>query len=457
MLFVSLPRFDLLHAIPDHIHGVELRLDLWDSWDIALASECISRIRLPVMCTLRSALHGGRYKGSEEERERKIIDLLKVNPAFFDLEYDMRPEFLQMVIRDFPDIKLILSYHNFEMTPLDLEGVFNSMSCYPVFGYKIAALALSTIDALRMLIFGRKHPKLSMICMGERGQFARVLGPVCGNVIDYASLNSGAETATGQISASELIEIYRYQTLNQSTAVFGLIGNPVAKSQGHIYHNEVFANRHLNAVYVKMILEPEELVSFFPLAKEFGIRGLSVTMPLKESVLAFVDGVAENGKAVGSVNTLLFIENKIFATNTDGQGALDAIEKKMLVRNKILVLIGAGGAARGIAYEAIQRGAIVWILNRTLQKAQALGKLLACNSGSLAELPSFYDVLINCSPDPMSVDTSKMRRGAITMDIVYVPKETLFLQKAQELGCPVIYGEDMFRNQAALQTAFWIK
>lgn len=292
--------------------------------------------------------------------------------------------------------------------------------------------------------------------MGEKGKFARVLGPIAGNLIDYASLDSEEQTGPGQLTVSEWIDVYRYPSLNTHTSIYGLIGDPVEKSPGHLYHNAVFRERHLNAVYVKMNVKPEELSEFIPLATQIGIRGLSVTIPLKEKILPFLDEIEPAAKQIGAVNTLLFKNRQILGTNTDGLGALDAIEKKALVHGKKVVLLGAGGAARGIAFEARARGAEVWVLNRTVQRAKELAADLGCEAGGLDEVPGDYDILINCSPDPMPIDPQKMRPNTLAMDIVYFPRETDFLKEASLKKCQIVYGEEMFLNQAARQTAFWI-
>jgi 3-dehydroquinate dehydratase/shikimate dehydrogenase len=325
------------------------------------------------------------------------------------------------------------------------------MAKYEVFTYKIAMIADSTNDALKMLLFMKNHPKVSMICMGEAGKFARILGVILGNLIDFASLNAQDETAPGQWSVKELVDIYHYPKLNQQTAIYGLIGDPVAQSPGDLHHNAVFRKRGVNAVYVKMRVRREELTLFMSLIQEIGIRGLSVTIPLKEAILPFAH---EIDQPIGALNTLLFEEGKIRGINTDGAGALDAIEKKGSIYGKKVVLLGAGGAARSIAFEARARGAEVMIFNRTLARAKKLASETGCKA--LEQMPDRYDLLINCSSDPMPIDPQKIRAETTVMDIVYHPKETLLLKEALLKKCQVIYGEEMFLNQAERQTIFWL-
>jgi 3-dehydroquinate dehydratase / shikimate dehydrogenase len=407
MLFASFANRPALNDL-NRLDGVELRLDLFPHWDIPSLRSLMAKISIPIMITLRN--------GSEQQ----IHECLQLKPDFFDI--DIQEPF---PIENYPDTKWIVSYHNFAETPNDLESIYRKLQKRKAFAYKIACFANSTNDALRMLLFSKKHPDLSVICMGEKGEWARILGPVVGNVIDYACVQE--KTAPGQLTVSEMLNIYRYRTLNRETHLYGLIGDPVKMSMGHIYHNGRFQT---NAVYVKMIVKSEELEEFFPLAEEIGFLGLSVTMPLKTAVIPFVKTECD------SVNTIR-MQGRV-GISTDGIGALDAIGD---VNGKVVLVLGAGGAAQSIADVAKKRGAMVWIHNRTPK-----------NLNYRMGVPDHYDIVINCTPQG---DESFLRPGVIAMDIVYVPRETNFIKRAKQLGCPVVYGEEMFFNQAAAQREFW--
>lgn len=409
MLFATLSSIPTLVDI-ERVDGIELRLDLFPHWDIPLLQSILSEVNIPVMLTIRKASH------------EQIRACLELKPAFFDL--DAEDEF---PIQNYPDTKFILSHHNFMETPQQLESIYVAMKKRPAFAYKIACFANSSNDAMRMLLLSKKYQDLSCICMGEKGEWARVLGPVVGNVIDYAYTKE--KTAPGQLTVSELIDIYRYRTLNHDSALYGLIGDPVVQSLGHLYHNPRFKT---SAVYVKMIVKESELEKFFPLAEQLGFRGLSVTMPLKTVVVPFIETELE------SVNTIRFVNQKRIGISTDGKGAIDAIGD---VKDKVVLILGAGGAARSIAKEAKMRGATVWIHNRTVK-----------NLDHHWGIPEHFDIVINCTPNG---DPSLLKAGVIAMDIVYAPKETEFLKAAKQLGCQIVYGEEMFFNQAALQRKFW--
>jgi 3-dehydroquinate dehydratase/shikimate dehydrogenase len=430
MLFCSVKDTAMPANIP-----VELRLDLWPHIDLAIVKQIVHR--QPVLLTVRSQAHGGKFQGSETQREALLEELIALGPAFMDLEYDMRPGFLQAMISR---AQCILSYHNRHEVPADLENIYQQMQYYDAFTYKIAAQASSTSEALRLLLFAKTHARCCGIAMGKGVSFARVLGPIVGNCIGYASHQE--ECAPGQLTLAELYALYRYPTLNRATAIYGLIGDPIEQSIGHLYHN---AQLH-GAVYVKMTVTPEELSTFIPLAKALGVRGLSVTAPLKEAIIPFVDVLDSK---MGAVNTLRFDDGRIVGTNTDGAGALDAIEKRESVTGKTIVLLGAGGVARSIAFEAKVRGAFVHVLSRTVSKAEKFAADMGCKIG----LPSRTDILVNCMPEAPPVD---FHPEMLVMDCVYVPPLTPFLRAAAQKGCRIVSGEELFFNQAARQIAFWM-
>lgn len=455
MLFVSLSNLSNLKKIPIEADGIELRLDHFEYLDFDLIKKEMLASTFPCMFTLRKSSHGGLFNGLEKERQDLIEQLLTLEPAFFDIEYDTDPEFLKKIFEKYSKTRFILSYHNFDQTPSNLDEIFQSMSKHAAYSYKIATLCLSTNDALRMLLFGQTYPNLSVIPMGEKGGFARILAPVFGNLLNYACLNLKEQTAPGQLTVDELVQVYDYPKLNTHILLYGLIGDPVKKSIGHRYHNQIFREKKLNCLYVKMQITLDELHDFMSLMLKSGFKGLSVTMPLKEKLMHFLDVVDADAQHIGAVNTLMIQENHILGLNVDGIGALNAIEKKLSVLGKKIVILGAGGTAKAVAFEASKRGADVLILNRTHEKAEKLAIQMGCQSGNLSDLPPEYDILINCTSDSLPINPEKIIRTAVVMDVNYIPRETTLLQEALKRGCQVIYGDEMFYNQAALQSAMW--
>jgi 3-dehydroquinate dehydratase/shikimate dehydrogenase len=462
MLFLSINNLKLPLPPSD---GVELRLDMLPQINKTEIASFLKKLEQPIIFTLKNRTNGGEFIGSEKERLKILEELLTLQPTFVDLEHDISKEFIEHIAKKFPNIKIIISYHNFENTPHNLEEILKNMYSPFAHSYKIATMATSTCDALRMLLFVKNKKNVTGICMGEDGQITRILGPVFNNFIDYACVE--VPLALGQLTFDEL-NIYHYHKFNPFTKLYGLIGDPVNKSISTEYHNAV--NEKFNSVYVKMKITKEELPIFFPLAKKCGFLGLSVTMPLKEAVLPFLDWIDDDAKQIGAVNTLKLQDGKILGYNTDGKGALDGIEAKLKVNGKHIVVIGAGGAARAIIFEALKRGANVTIINRTKEKAQALAKYFEClcnetiNSMTSCSIAGYgldeltgldYDIIINTTPSPMPIDAKYLIEGAIAMDIKTRPKITPFLEEAIKKKMTCIYGYEMFLNQAMEQCRIW--
>lgn len=441
---------------------VELRLDCFKSLDLNALKVLRSHFSIPMIFTLRSQNHGGSYKQSEENRLADILRLIELKPEYLDLENHVSACYIAKISSQYTETKLIFSYHNFKETPEDLEKIYQEMLKTPAFLYKIAVTATNCLDALRLVCWAKKSDnKLIAISMGTHGQISRILGPVMGCPITYAALEENQMSTLGQLSIKTLIKQYHYRSLTPHAAIYGLIGNPVDQSISDKTHNSLITACGLDAIYIKIQVCPSELPDFLQLAKQLPFQGLSVTMPLKEHMLAFLDDIDPQALDIGAVNTLLFEEGNIVGFNTDGIGALNAIESLCLVKDKRVVIIGAGGAAKAIAYEALHRGGLVTIVNRDERKAFELAKHLHCIGMGLDCMETCaergYDILINCTPSPLPIASDHITPQAIVMDIKTKPKETPFLKIAMNKECRIIYGYQMYIEQALGQYHLWFK
>jgi 3-dehydroquinate dehydratase/shikimate dehydrogenase len=347
-----------------------------------------------------------------------------------------------------PPGDVIVSYHNYEETP-NLEAILKilQMTHPKAHLYKIATMANSTLDSLRMLEFLQRHPGIIGLCMGDFGTLTRICAPVFQVPIMYAPLLEKDKNAPGQLLVDQLCEIYQFRSLNFHTKIYGLIGDPVFRSIGHLFHNEAFRKAEKNAVYLKMVVKPDELAEFFTYAKKLPFAGLSVTAPLKEAVIPFVDVLNPEAQAIGAVNTLTFKDGKVYGANTDGNAAVDVLGK---VKNKTIVLLGAGGSARAIGYIAHKRGAKVVIVNRTSSKAERLACYLGCEWSE--KIPS-YDILVNATSVTMPIDAKEIQSGKTVMDLSLY--ETEFLKAAREKNCRCLDGFPMYFQQAIAQQVIW--
>ena len=476
MLIATLPVTDYIQikqhifAIADRVDGIELRLDYLGHWDLNALHAVRKACTLPVILTLRSQGHGGYYPHSETQRLQDMLQLCRLNPDYLDVEFDVPAQHIQVIRRCYPAIKIILSYHNFTDTPSDLSSWFQSIYQPDCYAYKIATYAQSSLDALRMLHFVLSHkPRYRMIglCMGEAGQCTRILGPVVGSLFSYAPLDPEQVTAPGQLSIQDMETIYHYRQLNVTTKIYALLGDPVQGSIGHLVHNRAMQTLHQNAVYVKLRITQTELPECMHLCRQLPFWGFSVTMPLKEAILPYLDQIDPEAHAIQAVNTIVRQGQQWLGRNTDGLGAIQALSKHAPLAGQTLVLIGAGGAARAIAYVALQHQAKVIIVNRGLARAQRVATELGCEACGLNDLPglSGYTVCVNTLPahaydDPeMQIlwHASSFPRDVVAMDIVYQPTETPFLSLIKSKGWRSLSGYEMFSAQALLQIQHWFQ
>jgi 3-dehydroquinate dehydratase/shikimate dehydrogenase len=450
----------------------EIRLDLIDQSNFEEMLRLVEGGPVPLVLTMRHISHGGKYEGVGVERVRLFQRLLSFSPDYLDIEADAEDVQKAVLKEKSRRTKVVYSYHNFDETPSDLEAIYEEIKAKGPDIIKMACSARSSLDTLRMMQLVKSKAKEGQrvigLCMGEKGLPTRTLSPLFGNAWTFASLDEHTMSVANQSRLKDLLEIYRYRKLNVHSKLCALIGSPVDKSVGHIFHNRAFQNQHLNAVYEKIHVTAGELGEFFEYARKFPFQGLSVTMPLKESVMPYLDFIDHRALSIGAVNTIRFREGKLYGYNTDGVGALDAIEERLSVAGKKMLLIGAGGAAKAIAEEAVSRGAELCILNRDQNKAKALAEKYDCRHATIQQqkeiLREGVDILINSTSLGMSpkiketpVEAADLHHSTLVMDIISNPKETKLLREAKLAGCQVISGMEMFENQAKAQLKLFFK
>jgi 3-dehydroquinate dehydratase/shikimate dehydrogenase len=388
----------------------ELRLDLFTNWSLEEIEALIKGKK--VILT---------WKGEKTVYKR----IASLNPAFIDIER----EAFEAPFGFYPKEKTIVSTHNFQNTsfPKPLEGVIE----------KLAVTPKNFPDVIALLEWCQKGGKRIGVSLGEKGALSRVLGLKFSSLWSYAPVEGVC--SPGQISFEELSHV------NEKTELFGLIGDPVSQSIGHTYHNSVFQKTKRNAFYVKIPVTKEELPEAFHFLKNH-FKGLSVTMPLKEAIFPLLE---EKDTSSGAINTVKFIKKRSFGINTDGVGALDAIEAHIEVKGKRILLLGAGGAARAFVIEAKKRGANLFIHKDSSKRAIEFAKEFAIGVSS-----EEFDILVNATPEDFS---QIVKPNTYVFDMRVSPRWTPFLLEAQSVGATPIFGEEMFFNQAKAQQSFWLK
>lgn len=449
---------EVLLAFQDKVDGIEIRLDLFASIDILKLKELLSFWNKKVLITLRAKEEGGGFSGTEEERLFLWKEILSLKPDYVDVELSSSPSLLSYLQRQRPRTRLILSYHNFTSTP-DLEEVYHRLKRIPADLYKIATLATTSIDSLRMLSFLYKKRKsqtpLLGLCMGEEGRMTRILAPIVGSEINYVSYQSNS-SASGQIDVDTLLEEYRYTSLSPRTKVYGLIGHPIDKSLSPLVHNHVWKVTSYDGLYLKIPLKEESLEEFFFYFKALPFfQGLSVTMPLKQVVIPYLSSLSVEAKEIGAVNTISRKGALLLGDNTDGIGARKAIEKKLSLQDKRVLILGSGGAASALASVCARSGARVIIGARSKESARILSEKVGGMSVDISD-PVEYDLLINATP-VMPIKEDQIRPSSYIMDIISQPKVTALLKAARAKGCECIYGLEMFMHQAIEQQRIWLE
>ena len=260
-------------------------------------------------------------------------------------------------------------------------------------------------------------------------------------------------------------------SINPQTRVYALIGNPVSHSMSPAIHNAAFMELNLDCIYVAF--KVEDVKSAMAGMRGLGnFRGMSVTIPHKIEVMQYVDEIPDVDRYIGSINTVVKEDGKLIGFNTDGPGALKAIvDGGVELAGKNVLMLGAGGAARAIAFTLAQKGNIGKLVLLDINEeflSQLTGDLKngtdavivdgALNSAAVAEHMASADLIINCTPvgmhpneDASLVDEALFRHGQVVFDVVYNPLETKMLRQAKGKGLKVIQGVEMFINQAILQ------
>lgn len=439
---------------------LEYRIDLWDQYDDKIFQV---ESKLPKIFTLRKAFQGGGFQGSHSEWVDRLSSLLKFLPDFIDIEADISLEEIKKLQKQFPKTQWIVSWHHYDTTPENLDELFLKLKLLPANYYKIATYAQRTSDALRMLNFVKRinfqNSILCGLCMGELGQITRLLAPIVGAPWTYASLESKVKSAPGQIPIKEMLDVYRFDTLNKDSLIYGLIGNPLDKSPSHLSHNQVFKKFQINAIYLKFKLEENELTKFFSLIKQLNFKGCSVTMPYKEAVMAFLKQSNNELTKVGACNTIKFDnDHMLIGRNTDGIGAIAALGIEDFSGLKVII-IGAGGTAKAIAHEIFKRNGKITILNRTIGKAKHLADKVKAKYGALEDFDLFQkegcDILIHTTPfDVCTGIDYQLSKNTLVFDVVN-RIDTEIINAAKKNGCKTIGGEELFVKQAIEQFRWW--
>jgi 3-dehydroquinate dehydratase/shikimate dehydrogenase len=415
-----------------------------------------------ILATCRRHQNHGRFNGSVEEQFRILEGAVEAGARAVDVEIESAESAPAGVEALRGKATVILSFHNYSGTPA-LEPVLRRMSQIAADGYKLVTTARKPSDNLRVLSLARSNPKTSlvMLTMGEMGLPTRVLSTALGGMYTYASPNAAEGTAPGQVCARLLRAMYRVEKLTRSAKVYGVIASPVRHSISPAVHNRAFQSRRLDSVYLPFLVEPTQLKDFFALAEKLPVAGFSVTIPHKQKVLRYLDVVEPMARRIGAVNTVWRKAGKWRGSNTDVEGVLGPLKKRVNLARSSVLIAGNGGAARSAAFALSDAGAKVTVVGRNPDRVRALCK--ACGAAAVAreQVESMnFDALVHATSVGLypNVDECFFRKripAGVVFDMVYNPLETRLIRWAASEGKVVVPGIQMFLEQAAQQFETW--
>ncbi len=445
---------------------IELRLD-YLSQPLAMLPKLKNLLEMhpeaTFIATCRRAVNGGKFKGSVAAELAVLRKAADCGFPLVDLELQSAEALKADDLRDLSDrVGVILSHHNFRVTK-KLEEQFAEMSKYPADFYKLVSTATSLHDNVVMMKFLEAHSskhEMVGLCMGEQGIISRVLGVRAGSIFTFGAASKGEETAPGQVLASELRDVYRIDMIDQATQVYGVAGDPVAHSLSPVMMNAAFRRETVNAVY--LALHAKTLKDLMSCVKDIPIRGLSVTMPYKQEMVAVLENSDPLTRQIGACNTVVrSADGKLYGFNTDVAGIVVPLEQRMTLSGARVLVVGAGGVARAAAFGLKAKGAEVFITNRTPEKAQALARQAKVKYMKRADVAKQeFDVIINATPVGMNgnkqspLDEKELNTKYV-FDLVYNPAETKLVKMARAKNLQVIPGLEMFVQQGARQFEIW--
>ncbi|XP_022132958.1 bifunctional 3-dehydroquinate dehydratase/shikimate dehydrogenase, chloroplastic [Momordica charantia] len=435
----------------------------------------IKESHVPTLFTYRPKWEGGQYDGDENQRRDALRLAMKLGADYIDVELQVAKEFIDSIRQEKPEnFKVIVSSHNYRKTPSleDLGSLVADIQASGADIVKIATTALDITDVARMLqILVHSQVPIIGLVMSDRGFISRILCPKFGGYLTFGTLEKGIVSAPGQPTVEDLLDLYNFRQIGTDTKVFGIIGNPVGHSKSPVLFNELFKSVGFNGVYVPLLVD--DPVKFLDTYSSSDFAGFSVTIPHKEAVLKCCDEVDPLAKSIGAVNLVVRrqTDGKLCGYNTDCYGAISAIEDQLLdlhndsstigsrLSGKLFVVIGAGGAAKALAYGAKEKGARIVIANRTYDRARELADSVGGQAVSLADLENFHPedgmILANSTSigmqpkvDETPVPKHALKYYSLVFDAVYTPRMTRLLREAQECGAAIVPGLEMFIRQA---------
>jgi len=411
------------------------------------------------LATCRRKEGGGKFAGDIARQLYWLSQAHEAGCQWCDVEMETFRELPEGFLRAYPvPSRIMLSIHDFERTPSLPRDIVVARHGQ-VDAVKIAARAKTIADSVRLLKVARRSRNFVAVPMGDVGLPARLLALREGSELAYAPVAEA--TAPGQVSLEETLRLYRPHLLNRKTQVYGVIGNPIGHSLSPLLHNTGFVARHLNAVYLPFLVH--QLGDFLKAIPDLGVRGFSVTIPHKQTILKHLKECDPLAAAIGAVNTVVVQrDGSLCGSNTDYVGVLRTLQKKLRIAGSRVLIFGAGGSARAAAFALARAGAQVFICARREGAAKELARVVCGEVIPRRALHSeSFDAILNATPlgmhphEGVSPLSARELQCRMVMDLIYRPERTKLLQIAAQKGIATVSGVNMFLAQGFAQWEIW--
>lgn len=465
-----------------YIDIVELRVDHLNEDEQLHARKFPSMINIPCILTIRRVIDGGKYKGSESARTvlfARALAFADQNPyknfAYVDFEDDFHVPSLQDAAQAF-GTKIIRSFHDFENPVKNLRQRFEQMCKTEYEIPKIAFMPKTLSDVTDLFKESSEITDIDhIVCaMGNMGVPSRILANKLNSYLTYVSpLETVSKVnGIGHIDPITLNELYNFRNLNDETDIFAVTGFPLKVTSSPLIHNEGYKKHNLNSVFIP--LASTSIKESLEFANCIGIKGMAVTVPYKEDLLPHLEEIDEDVGEIGACNTICYEEDHWVGHNTDAYGFSRALQEFLGVkklRRRRVAIIGAGGAAKAIAYAVKHLGGRACIFNRTVENARKLAERFGFEYASLTPdtvdiLDRYSDIIIQTtkvgmnSTGPSCEENNPIYyytfRGTENLiDIVYDPEITPVMTVAQQAGCKVLNGFSMLKYQGYKQFKYF--
>ena len=416
---------------------VELRVDLLKKGERAKAAKFPAMLakeatwRVPCLLTFRRKCDGGAFEGDEAERVKFFEKVLAAKNAkvaegsfdYVDFEEGFGDEKL-VALAHKAGANVVRSLHKFDGPVKNLKAKLRELAKSGDVA-KVAFMPRNLGDVVKVFAEDLGDVPRVVCAMGAQGFATRALASRFGSLWTYASV--GGLDSIGHITPYELVRDFRFRSVSQSAALYGVTGWPLEKTRSPELHNAAFANEDEDAVMVPFPAKTAK--EAFAFMKAMGLRGMAVTIPHKFEIMPLLDKIDKFAKKVGAVNTVVCENGKYVGYNTDVEGFAEALSAFAGdLRGKSAALLGDGGAAQAVKVALKELGVKFKVFHRETP-------------------PHGFDILVNATPvDP--IPDYKFTGRELVYDLRYVPEVTPLMARAAKAGCRVENGFSMLKSQA---------